>query len=1218
MVPSAFVILESLPLTPTGKIDRRHLPKPDMIAHASREYEAPLGEIEQNLSRLWKSLLRLERVGRRDNFFELGGDSLLVARMMELLRRAGMKIDVQAAFQSRTLAALATQLAPEISPCSEVSAARIPPRAQKITPDMIDLLDLEQAEVDRLVRAVPGGAENIQDMYPLVPLQEGLLFLHLLDDQGTETYVGSTLLSLPSRDHVSKLIAALQAVIDRHDALRTSVHWEQLSRPVQVVHRRAVLPVKYEMQGYDANWEQQLLGWTKPEQQRMDLTQAPLIRLRVASDPRSGRSHVLIQIHHVIGDNTAEDIVRYEIATFLQGRGHELAAPLPYRNHVAHVLASARNTDEEEFFRSKLNDVGEPTFPFDVSNVRGGAHRIKEARRPIESIIGRRIRERAGIAGTSPAILFHAAWALVVAHTSARDDIVFGTVLLGRTQGMADGNRMLGLFINTLPLRLQLQDLTAADLVRETHEELVSLLRHEQTPLSLAQRCSGVSGQSSLFSSLLNYRHEITGGGDTWLASEGIRVLAHRDRTNYPLTCVVDDLKPDFVLSAQTDGRVDPQRVICYMQTALQSLVEALEHEPQKRALDLEILPTEERREVLECFNETYRPYPREKLVHELFEEQAARTPDVVAVIDETQSLSYAQLNARADQLARWLRERGVGPDTLVGLCVERSVEMLVGLVAILKAGGAYVPLDPTYPPERLAYMLKDAAPKVVLVQERLRPKLPEAKCEVLALDAQWEEIARQDASGVSVPELRADHLAYVIYTSGSTGQPKGAMNEHRGVVNRLLWMQEAYALTGEDVVLQKTPFSFDVSVWEFFWTLLAGARLVMARPEGHKDPGYLVQVIEAHRVTTMHFVPSMLQSFVDHVPLGCCPSLRHVVCSGEELPVGLQAQVLAQFPRVRLSNLYGPTEAAVDVTSWECRAEDASTRVPIGRPIANVRMYVLDRRRRAVPIGVTGEIYIGGVAVGRGYLNRSELTAERFLEDPLSAEPGGRLYRTGDLGRWRADGVLEYLGRNDDQVKIRGFRIELQEIEVVLKGHEQVKDAVVIAREDSPGEKRLVAYVTAGTESAPDLEDLRRHLRNLLPEHMVPSAIVVMDAIPLTASGKRNRRALPAPTADAYIRREYEAPEGEFETRLAQLWQELLGLKRVGRNDNFFELGGHSLMAMRLVGAISHQLHVKLPVISVFNHSSVSELATAIEAQLLTEGSSDASDESDVEEGVL
>jgi acyl-coenzyme A synthetase/AMP-(fatty) acid ligase/acyl carrier protein len=458
----------------------------------------------------------------------------------------------------------------------------------------------------------------------------------------------------------------------------------------------------------------------------------------------------------------------------------------------------------------------------------------------------------------------------------------------------------------------------------------------------------------------------------------------------------------------------------------------------------------------------------------------------------------------------------------------------------------------------------------------------------------------------------------YVIYTSGSTGQPKGAMNEHRALINRLQWMQNQYQLTDSDRVLQKTPFSFDVSVWEFFWTLMSGARLILARPKGHQDPEYLKNLIEQTDVTTLHFVPSMLQIFVNQLRTSQCPSLRHVVCSGEELPASLQQKFFEVLPQVQLSNLYGPTEAAVDVTYWECRADDQSSRVPIGRPISNIQIYVLDRTLQPVPLGVAGELYIGGDGVGRGYLNRPELTAERFLRDPFSNDPSARMYKTGDLGRWRADGTIEYFGRNDHQVKIRGFRIELGEIEAQLTRHEQVQEAVVLAREDEPGEKRLVAYLIASDSAdEPSVESLRVHLKASLPEYMVPSAFVVLERLPLTPNGKLDRRALPAPELDAYGSRQYEAPQGEVEQILAGIWQELLRVERVGRHDNFFELGGHSLHGMRLVVKVEELLEVRISVVAVFRFPTIQGLAELVGSQRANlETLPD--DDQDFDEGVI
>jgi amino acid adenylation domain-containing protein len=531
---------------------------------------------------------------------------------------------------------------------------------------------------------------------------------------------------------------------------------------------------------------------------------------------------------------------------------------------------------------------------------------------------------------------------------------------------------------------------------------------------------------------------------------------------------------------------------------------------------------------------------------------------------------------------------------------VERSVEMVVGLLGILKAGAAYVPLDPNYPPERLEYMLRDARCDVLLTQATLKQTFAAKVPTVIALDGDWQRIAEHEDSNLgrgSTPP-GSQHLAYVIYTSGSTGMPKGAMNEHGAVVNRLFWMQQSYRLDAQDRVLQKTPFSFDVSVWEFFWTLLTGARLIIARPQGHQDPAYLAELIEETGVTTVHFVPSMLQIFVDQTPPGRCPSLRRIICSGEELPKGLATRCMERFAHASLYNLYGPTEAAIDVTAWECDLGQPGSRVPIGRPISNLQMYVLNQRLSPVPIGVAGDLYIGGVGVGRGYVNRPELTAQRFIADPFNAKGGSRLYATGDVGRWRPDGAIEYLGRSDHQVKIRGFRIELGEIEARIRSHACVRDTAVIARDDG-GEKRLMAYVVP-LDAAADLpevtEALRSHLRETLPDYMVPGAFVLLERLPLSPNGKLDRRALPAPGLNAYSTAEYAAPVGEIEQAVAAIWQELLQVERIGRNDDFFYLGGHSLLAMRAKGRIRAALAIEVPVRVLIEFPILQTLAAEIE----------------------
>ncbi|MCX4743981.1 amino acid adenylation domain-containing protein [Kitasatospora sp. NBC_01287] len=1210
MVPAAFVTLAALPVSPNGKLDRKALPAPGLEAYSTRRYEAPSGELEQTLAEVWQELLHVERVGRLDNFFELGGHSLLVVQMIARLQKAGVHSQVSDVFWAPTLAALAQTLAGSTAEAFSAPPNLIPDDCTELTPELLTLVELDAEQLARIVASVPGGAANVQDVYPLGPLQEGILFHHLLNPE-QDTYVLPMLLRLDSRDRLDALVAALRAVIARHDSLRSSVRWEELPRPVQVVHRQAPpeleeITVEPGREALDAFRE--LMA---PERLRMDLRRAPLIRLRTAPETGTGTGtetgtgtghwYLLLELHHLATDHVALEIMLAEVMAHLADRTEQLPEPIAYREFVAKAVAQGQAEDAEEFFRARLADVEEPTTPFGLSDVHGDGSGIAEAKQFIDPGLAERVRLAARGLGVSPATLFHAAWALVVARTSGRDDVVFGTVLSGRLQGTAGADRVLGMFINTLPMRLRLAGTDTRALVERTHREIVDLLDYEHVSPAVAQRASGVPGGGPLYSAMLNYRHSSLdprassqGGSDRY----GVHFLAIQERTNYPFAVFVDDLGEDFMLTAQTDEQtVAPHRVIGFLDTALASLVTALETGSTEPALTLAVLPAAERALVVEGFNATRVDYPAGGLVHELFEQRAATAPDAVALSFEGSEVSYGELNERANRLAHFLRERGVGPDVLVALCVERGVEMVVGLLGVLKAGGAYLPLDPGYPADRLAFMLHDGAPSVVLTTADLREKITDTTADVVELDTDWPLIAEHPADNPQAADtgLTDRHLAYVIYTSGSTGRPKGAMNEHRAVVNRLRWMQDAYGLTDADRVLQKTPFSFDVSVWEFFWPLLAGARLVVARPQGHQDPAYLAEEIRRSGVTVLHFVPSMLDVFLDAGAERGCDTLRHIVCSGEELSAALRDRCLERLPRAALHNLYGPTEAAIDVTHWTCRPGADPGRTPIGRPIANLRVHLLDERMQPVPLGVPGEIHIGGVGVARGYLGRPELTEERFVPDPFADDPQARLYRTGDLGRWNADGAVEYLGRNDHQVKIRGLRIELPEIEAQLREAPGVREAVVLAREDVPGDKRLVAYLTCLAGEPPTAQELRDHLATTLPEYMVPSAFVVLDALPLTPNGKLDRKALPAPDLGALSTREYEAPLPGTEEVVAGIWHELLRVERVGRHDDFFGLGGHSLMIVQLVERLRRH-GIATEVRTVFDHPTPASLAAALD----------------------
>jgi amino acid adenylation domain-containing protein len=625
----------------------------------------------------------------------------------------------------------------------------------------------------------------------------------------------------------------------------------------------------------------------------------------------------------------------------------------------------------------------------------------------------------------------------------------------------------------------------------------------------------------------------------------------------------------------------------------LKTLLEGMAENIDRPLSALPILSESERDRLLKEWNDTHVHYPnKEKCVHHLFEDQVELTPDAVALVFEDRQLTYRQLNGRANQVAHYLRKLGVGPETRVGIYMERSLEMMVGMLGILKAGGAYVPLDPEYPDDRVAYMMEDTRVPVVLTQRHLEDRLPANQSKVLCLDSAWDIIAKEKAEGL-MSGVRPENVAYVIYTSGSTGKPKGVMNEHRGIVNRLIWMQDEYRLTDVDRILQKTPFSFDVSVWEFFWGLLFGARLVMAQPGGHRDSAYLVDTILREGITTLHFVPSMLQAFLEDERVEKCRGLKRVMCSGEALPYALQRKFFNKLGTVELHNLYGPTEAAVDVTYWRCQQDSDLPVVPIGRPVANTQMYILNKWMRPMPIGVPGELHIGGVQVARGYLNRPELTAEKFVPDPFSSQTGARLYKTGDLCRYLPDGSIEYLGRIDNQVKIHGFRIELGEIETLLEQQPVVGQAVVMAREDVPGDKQLVAYIVPDGVQSVSVSALRKGLKEKLPEYMVPNAFVMIEKFPLSPNGKIDRRSLPSP---AGLRPELESafvpPRTEIERTITAIWQGVLQLEKIGVNDNFFDLGGHSLRMAQVHSRLREKLQRDLSMLEMFKYPTITSLA--------------------------
>ncbi|HTI81515.1 MAG TPA: amino acid adenylation domain-containing protein, partial [Acetobacteraceae bacterium] len=995
MVPSAFVRLAALPLTLNGKLDRKALPAPGDEAYARRTYAPPQGEMETVLAQIWAELLGLERVGRHDNFFELGGHSLLAVQMMEHLRRRSLRIEVRTLFVKPVLADLAARLGRHHEVA--VPANLITERSVAITPEMLPLIELAQDEIDRIIATVPGC--NIQDIYGLSPLQDGILFHHLLAAKG-DPYLLVSQMAFAERGLLARYLAAIQRVVDRHDILRTSFVWEGLSRPVQVVWRKARLEViEVQLDGADGAGAEQLRNRFDPRRHRIELGRAPLLRFVIAREPGSARWLLLELQHHLIGDHATRDVMHAEVRAKLEGREHELTAPQPFRNLVAQAHLRGDAKADEAFFRELLAGIDEPTTPFNLSEVRGDGGGVREAYRMLPPALHARLAEQARRLGVSLASLCHLAWGQVVARSSGREQVVFGTVLLGRLQGSAGADRAMGLFINTLPLRLDLDGTAVEASVRTTHARLAELLTHEHASLALAQRCSAIAASAPLFSTLLNYRHNkapaVPGSGTDDVLS-GMEWLGGEERTNYPLTLSVEDFGEALGLTVQVAEPISADRICGYMQRSLEQLAEALEHAPDTPVRELDILPAEERTYLLEDLNRTEEAYPTEQCVHELFEAQVQKAPEAVALVCENERLSYGELNARANRLAHLLIELGVKPDQPVAICLERSLMMMVGILAILKAGGAYLPLDPAYPSERLRQVVNDAAPRLLLCDVVGRAALgPEVLTEVTVIDLEtatpaWAERPASNPDRHTLG-LTSGHLAYVIYTSGSTGTPKGVMVQHRGLVNLLSAQVGLFGASSNSRVVQFASIAFDASAWELLMAFGSGAALHLPAEEIRQARNKLSDYLRSEAITHATLPPALLQTSKDPERLAA-----QVLILAGELP---KPELIRSLAPASMVNAYGPTEATVCATIWTCPADFNGSVVPIGRPIANTRVYLLDGHGAPVPFGAVGELYIGGAGVARGYLNRPELTAERFIASPFVE--GDRLYRTGDLARY-------------------------------------------------------------------------------------------------------------------------------------------------------------------------------------------------------------------------
>jgi amino acid adenylation domain-containing protein len=1164
MVPAHFCALAEFPLNPSGKVDRTALAAMTINAtDGVDEHLPPRDETERLLALIWAEVLGIDEdsVGVTDNFFILGGDSLLSMKVVSRARTAGLSLDARQVFLNQTIAELAA------------ASATAPVAAHPKT----------AATVTVLADAGPA----VEDAYPLTPMQTGMLF-HSLAADGDDVYLGHSSLVLDGVADPDALIRAWQAVIDATPMLRTAVGRDETGQPVQVVYREVQLPVRrHDLTGLSEQRRQATEErlWTEHITQTVDLATAPLMRLAVLT-LSADRVRVFWSAHHILLDGWSRANLWADVfAHYASLTGSSSTQPPTRRPFGDYVrwLSEQDHDAADSHWRQVVAGFETPT-PLPYDRPPAATHESQGVRTVtlhVPTDRATRLFRRCRELRITPATLVQGAWAMLLARHSGTDDVVFGLTVSGRPAELPGADEMIGLFINTVPVRAPLGDGRAdlASWLREIQAAQAGGRHHQYTSLARIKGFSDVPSGANLFDSIV-VLEKFPEDAD---ASNGPRVVDNSDemRTNYPLTLLVD-IGDELALSLEYDPLLFDESTAHRLTGHLDTLFDAVLTDTRLR--ELSVLSSAERHLVLTGWNDTRAEVPARGL-HELIAEQADRTPDATAVVSGRQSLTYRELTERADTLAGFLAGRGVGPDVLVGVCAERGIDLPVMLLGVLRAGGAYLPLDPDYPAERLAMMVTDAAPAVILTQNHLAARLSEVP--VIRVDADWPTIAA--ATPATPAPTEPATVAYAIYTSGTTGWPKGVLVTHQAIVNRLAWMQAQYQLCGDDRVLQKTPYSFDVSVWEFFLPLLTGATLVMARPGGHREPDYLATMIKEQRVTTVHFVPSMLREFLAEPAAAECTGLRRVFCSGEALPASLVRQYFHVLD-APLHNLYGPTEAAVDVTYWPCRPD--AGRVPIGAPVWNTRVHVLDGALRPVPPGVPGELYLLGTQLARGYHARPGLTAQRFVAAP-HGEPGERMYRTGDLVRWLPDGNLEYLGRTDHQVKIRGFRIELGEVEAAVAAHPDIAAATAIAHEVRPGDLRLVVYLVARRSPAPDDAELRGFLAARLPEHLMPSTFVSLTEFPTTPSGKLDRRALPDPDFTRGGAAEHVAPRTETESGLARIWAEVLALPvdDIGVSDDFFALGGDSLLCIQVLHRAG-QAGFALSMRDLLTHRTIATLA--------------------------
>jgi len=1039
-----------------------------------------------------------------------------------------------------------------------------------------------------------------QQYYDVSHGQRRLWILHHINEYSS-AYNIRLAIRIQGNLNVSILTESFQEIVNRHEILRTT--FASLAGNIQqIVHKSIAQEQLVIFRDLRGQKDAEILADTLIQESanaRFDLDKLPLMRVLLVQI-KSEEFLFGLTIHHIIGDARSLEIIFKEFVTLYFADIQQKNAVLPplelqYKDYTAwqNQWLESEEVREQHNYWCDLFAEHPPilNLPTDFPRPQLKSSQAAAYTYHFSQSLSEQLRSFAAKNQTTLFITLLTLFKILLYRYTGQPDLVIGIPISGRNH--PDLENQIGFYVNTLALRTLLPESgTFKQVLTEVTNTCLDAYEYGDYPFDKLVSALNLERdllRNPLFDVMFSM---LSKESKTVMEIPGIKHQEYplKPRTaQFDLTWSFFEDGNNLRLAIEYEPDLFRPETIARMSGHFLQIIQTVIENPNIQLSQINLLTPEERDQLLIDWNNTQAEYPQDKCLHQLFEEQVKLNPNAIAVIFEDQKLTYQQLNKQANQLANYLQEKGVNKEVLVGIFIERSLEMIIGILGILKAGGAYVPLDPNYPAARLAYMISDSCCSILLTQQSLVQFLPPNQAELLCLDSDWQIIANYSQENPS-NAVTSENLAYVIYTSGSTGKPKGVMNLHRGICNNLWRMIDAYPLTREDRILQLTPFSFDPSVWEIFWSLISGTTLVMAKPEGHKDIAYLINLIARQQVTHIGFVPSMLRVFLQQPNLESCRCLKRIFCGGEALSYELN-QLFFERLNCELHNLYGPTETAIDATYFQCTPGSNYQIIPIGRPIVNTQIYILDQYLQPVPIGVAGELHIGGVPLARGYLNQPELTAKNFISNPFG---NGKLYKTGDLARYLPDGNIEFLGRIDNQVKLRGLRIELGEIESLLATHPQVEQTVVILQTDRAENQHLVAYIVGKNLSVTPRE-LRSFLQAKLPVYMIPSAFVILSEFPLNPNGKIDIKKLPKPDQTSIVESPYLAPGNQTEAILVNIWQQLLQISKIGVNDNFFDLGGHSLQAMNLMALIYQETEIEIPLSIIYEKPTVAELSEYI-----------------------